>query len=165
VNKGWITCPATTTGCLPRRRLGGVLLLVASIYLEPPHLSHTLSLSPSQAPPLFRRKGIGLVIPFLLLSPFLSFFFLAMRSFAPALTILSLPLFALAASHGRHPRGHAGLAARARGDVLDKRDFSGRLTYYDITVGLYVPLHCPHFPSLIISTARPVVEVSVQATT
>lgn len=77
-------------------------------------------------------------------------FFLAMRSFAPALAVLSLPLFALAAYHGRHPRGHVGLAARARGDVLDKRDFSGRFTYYDITVGLYVPLHCPHFPCLII---------------
>ncbi|KAH9057098.1 RlpA-like double-psi beta-barrel-protein domain-containing protein-containing protein, partial [Lactarius deliciosus] len=33
-------------------------------------------------------------------------------------------------------RRHTGLAHRARGDVLDKRDFSARLTFYDIDVGL-----------------------------
>jgi len=74
-----------------------------------------------------------------------------MRSFATILTTLSLPLFSLAAYHGSHPRhgAHAGLAARARGDVLHQRDFSARLTYYDITVGLCVPLLCPHFLCLI----------------
>jgi len=88
-----------------------------------------------------------------------------MRSFATILTTLSLPLFSLAAYHGSHPRAHAGLAARARGDVLHKRDFSGRFTYYDITTGLYVPLLCPHFLCLIISTGRPVVGVTVQVPT
>ncbi|KAI9457800.1 RlpA-like double-psi beta-barrel-protein domain-containing protein-containing protein [Lactarius psammicola] len=57
-----------------------------------------------------------------------------MRSFTAILLALSLPLYALAA-HG-NPRRHTGLAHRARGDVLDKRDFSARLTFYDIDVGL-----------------------------
>ncbi|KAH9029093.1 RlpA-like double-psi beta-barrel-protein domain-containing protein-containing protein, partial [Lactarius pseudohatsudake] len=35
-----------------------------------------------------------------------------------------------------NPRRHTGLAHRARGDVLDKRDFSARLTFYDIDVGI-----------------------------
>ena len=89
-----------------------------------------------------------------------------MRSFATILTTLSLSLFAFAAHHrGNHAHAHLGLAARARGDLLHKRDFSGRFTYYDITVGMYVPLLSPHFPCLIISTVRPVVEVTVQAPT
>ncbi|KAH9057651.1 RlpA-like double-psi beta-barrel-protein domain-containing protein-containing protein [Lactarius vividus] len=57
-----------------------------------------------------------------------------MRSFTAILLALSLPLYALAA-HG-NARRHTGLAHRARGDVLDKRDFQARLTYYDIDVGL-----------------------------
>ena len=162
------SCPATTTGCLPRRRLGVVFFTRREyIFRATSPQSHSLPLPFSGSTLSSAAKELVLVNP--LPTPFplpVFFLLLAMRSFAPALTILSLPLFALAAYHGRHPRGHAGLAARARGDVLDRRDFSGRLTYYDITVGLYVPLHCPYFPSLIVSTtAQPVVEVSVQATT
>jgi hypothetical protein len=61
-----------------------------------------------------------------------------MRSFTTLLLALSLPLYALAAHD--LPRRHTGLARRARGDILDRRDFSARLTYYDITVGTYARL-------------------------
>ncbi|KAH8980833.1 RlpA-like double-psi beta-barrel-protein domain-containing protein-containing protein [Lactarius hatsudake] len=57
-----------------------------------------------------------------------------MRSFTAILLALSLPFYALAA-HG-NARRHNGLAHRARGDILDKRDFSARLTFYDIDVGI-----------------------------
>jgi len=68
-----------------------------------------------------------------------------MRSFTAILLSLSLPLYALAA-HG-NSRRHTGLAHRARGDVLDKRDFSARLTFYDIDVGMYARLSATNFPS------------------
>jgi len=74
-----------------------------------------------------------------------------MRSFTTILTTISLPLYALAAHHGNHARDHSGVAFRARGDVLPKRDFSARMTYYDITVGPYVLQLRPHFLCLIIS--------------
>jgi hypothetical protein len=69
-----------------------------------------------------------------------------MRSFATILLSLSLPLHAFAA-HGINPaRRHADIALRPRDS------FSGvRMTYYEITVGPYVPLFCPHRPCLIIS--------------
>ncbi|KAH9080654.1 hypothetical protein EDB83DRAFT_1004619 [Lactarius deliciosus] len=57
-----------------------------------------------------------------------------MRSFTAILLTLSLPLYALAA-HG-NARDHTGLAHRARGDILDKRDYQARLTLYDIDVGI-----------------------------
>ena len=71
-----------------------------------------------------------------------------MRSFATILTTISLPLYALSAHHGN--RDHSGLALRARGDVL-QRDFSARMTYYDITVGPYVLQISPYFFRLIVS--------------
>jgi hypothetical protein len=75
-----------------------------------------------------------------------------MRSFATVLTTLSLPLFALAAHHGYHARHHGDVALRARGDVLPKRNFpNARITWYDITVGQYVPQLRPHFLCLDIS--------------
>ncbi|KAH9042234.1 hypothetical protein EDB85DRAFT_1241382 [Lactarius pseudohatsudake] len=57
-----------------------------------------------------------------------------MRSFTAVLLSLSLPLYALAA-HG-NARRHTGLTHRARGDILDKRDFQAQLTLYDIDVGI-----------------------------
>ncbi|KAH8989623.1 hypothetical protein EDB86DRAFT_1873628 [Lactarius hatsudake] len=58
-----------------------------------------------------------------------------MRSFTAILLTLSLPLYALAA-HG-DARRHTGLAHRARGDILDKRDYDQvQLTLYDINVGI-----------------------------
>lgn len=68
-----------------------------------------------------------------------------MRSFTTTLLALSLPLYALAA-HG-HARRHTGLAHRARGDVLEQRAFSARLTFYDIDVGMYARLSNTNFPS------------------
>jgi len=63
-----------------------------------------------------------------------------MRSFATILATISLPLYALAAHHGNHARDHGGVALRARGDLLPKRNFpNARMTYYDITVG---PVAC-----------------------
>jgi len=59
-----------------------------------------------------------------------------MRSFTTLLLALTLPYFALAA-HGSRPRRHSDLAHRARGDLLEKRDYGGRMTFYDITVGTY----------------------------
>ena len=74
-----------------------------------------------------------------------------MRSFATILTALSLPLYTFAAHHNNPARRHSDVAVRARGDVLQKRDFSGPLTYYDITVGQYVSSLCPHLLCFIIS--------------
>ena len=68
-----------------------------------------------------------------------------MRSFTTLLLALSLPLYALAIHD--LPRRHTGLARRARGDVLDRRDFAARLTYYDITVGMYARPSATNFPS------------------
>ena len=68
-----------------------------------------------------------------------------MRSFATILVPLSLPLLAFAAHGVNHARHHADLALRPR-------EYTGiRMTWYDITTGEYVPLHCPHRPCLIIS--------------
>jgi hypothetical protein len=62
-----------------------------------------------------------------------------MHSFSTILVALSLSLSVLAAYHGNDARRHAELAVRARGDVLEKRQYSGvRMTWYDITVGPYV---------------------------
>ena len=74
-----------------------------------------------------------------------------MRSFATVLTTLSLPLFAFAAHHGYHARHHGDVALRARGDLLPKRYSNARITWYDITVGQYVPQLRPHFLCLISS--------------
>jgi hypothetical protein len=57
-----------------------------------------------------------------------------MRSFATILSALSLTLYAFAAHHGNHARRHSDVAVRARGDVLQKRDFDGPFTWYDISV-------------------------------
>jgi hypothetical protein len=59
---------------------------------------------------------------------------LIMRSFATILSALSLTLYAFAAHHGNHARRHSDVAVRARGDVLQKRDFDGPFTWYDISV-------------------------------
>ncbi len=77
--------------------------------------------------------------------------FLTMRSFATILAALSVPLYAFAAHHGNHARRHSDLALRARGDI-QKRDFGGPFTYYDITVGQYVLPLCPHILCFITST-------------
>ncbi|KAI0003220.1 hypothetical protein BJV74DRAFT_812299 [Russula compacta] len=68
--------------------------------------------------------------------PSLSFHLVAMPSLASILVTLSLPLYAFSAHHGNHAHRHVDLALRARGDVIQKRDFSGSFTWYDITVGL-----------------------------
>jgi len=85
-----------------------------------------------------------------------------MRSFATLLTALSLPLYGFAAHHGEHVRRHADVAVRARGDLAERG--GSRLTYYDITTGMYVPPLCPHFLFLIFSAVQLVVDVIVQAT-
>ena len=76
-----------------------------------------------------------------------------MRSFAALLTALLLPLYALAAHHGKHVRRHADVALRARGDIAGRG--SARLTVYDITVGTYVSSVLPTFslPQFLYSTA------------
>jgi hypothetical protein len=84
-----------------------------------------------------------------------------MRSFATLLTALLLPLYAFAAHHGKHIRRHADVAIRAAGDLAVRG--GSRLTYYDITVGMYVPPLCPHFLRLIFSTVQLVVDGIVQA--
>ena len=88
-----------------------------------------------------------------------------MRSFATILATISLPLYALAAHHGNHARDHGGVALRARGDLLPKRYSNAPFTYYDITVGQYVPQLFPHFLCLIISKEWHVVAGTVQVTT
>ena len=85
-----------------------------------------------------------------------------MRSLAAIFTTLSLPLYVYAAHYANRGDRHSDLAVRARGDVLQKRGFSGPFTTYDITVGLYVPWPCPQSLYLIISAARLAVEVMVQ---
>ena len=62
-----------------------------------------------------------------------------MRSLTAIFTTLSLLLYVYAAHYGNRGDRHSDLAIRARGDVLQKRDFSGPFTLYDITTGLYVP--------------------------
>ena len=62
-----------------------------------------------------------------------------MRSLTTIFAILSLPLYVYAAHYANRGDRHLDLAVRARGDVLQKRDFSGPFTLYDITTGLYVP--------------------------
>jgi hypothetical protein len=82
-----------------------------------------------------------------------------MRSFAAIFTALSLPLYVFAAHFGNRGDRHLDLAVRARGDVLQKREFSGPFTVYDITTGVYVPRLCfPRSLCLIISTVRLAVE-------
>jgi hypothetical protein len=66
-----------------------------------------------------------------------------MRSFATILLSLSLPLHAFAAHAINHAHRH-DVALRPRGP-------NARMTWYDITTGLYVPFLYPHRPSLIIS--------------
>lgn len=78
-------------------------------------------------------------------SPFSPSLSSPMHSFTTLLLALSLPLYALA-DHD-HPRRHSALARRARGDVLDKRDFSGPFTYYDITAGTYARFPAINIPS------------------
>jgi len=85
-----------------------------------------------------------------------------MRPFAAIFTTLSLPLCVFAAHHGNRGDRHLDLAVRARWDVLQKRDFSGPFTTYDITTGMYVPQLCPHSVCLIISAVRLAVEDIVQ---
>ena len=60
-----------------------------------------------------------------------------MRSFTTLLLLaLSLPLYALASHEHELPRRHTGLARRARGDVLEKRDFEhARFTFYVVETG------------------------------
>ena len=78
-----------------------------------------------------------------------------MRSFAAIFTTFSLPLCVFAAHFGNRGDRHLDLAVRARGDVLQKRGFSGPFTVYDITTGVYVPRLCfPGSLCLIISTVR-----------
>jgi hypothetical protein len=86
-----------------------------------------------------------------------------MRFLATLLTALSLPLYAFAAHHGEHLRRHADVAVRARGDLAERGN-NYRFTYYDVTVGMYVPTLCPHFLCLIFSTVHLVVEDLVQTT-
>jgi hypothetical protein len=68
----------------------------------------------------------------------------AMRSFATILLAISLPLHAFAAHGVNHARRHADIA-------LQPRNPGARVTFYDITVGLYALSLCPHCPWLIIS--------------
>ena len=74
-----------------------------------------------------------------------------MRSFTAILATLSLPLFAFAAHHGHSARHDGDVALRARGDLLPKRNFQGRLTWYDISLYKYAPQLRPHFLCLISS--------------
>lgn len=71
-----------------------------------------------------------------------------MPSLASILVALSLPLYALSAHHGNHAHRHVDLALRSRGDVLQKRDFTGSFTWYDITAGLYVRSSALRMPSM-----------------
>jgi hypothetical protein len=69
-----------------------------------------------------------------------------MRSFATILLTLSLPLHAFAAHAINHARRH-DVALHARGTTIS----NARMSFYDIDVGLYVPLLYPHRPSLSMS--------------
>ena len=59
-----------------------------------------------------------------------------MRSFITLLLALPFP-YSTAAAHDSRPRRQNDLAHRARGDLLEKRDYYGRMTFYDIAVGVY----------------------------
>ena len=67
-----------------------------------------------------------------------------MRSVSTIFSILSLPLYVFAAHYGNRGDRHSDLAFRARGDVLQKRDFSGPFTTFDTTTGMYVRRLCPY---------------------
>jgi hypothetical protein len=75
---------------------------------------------------------------------------LTMCSFATILAALSVPLYAFAAHHGNHACRHSDLALRTRGDI-QKRDFGGLFTYYDITVPVCSSA-LPHILCFITST-------------
>lgn len=85
-----------------------------------------------------------------------------MRSFTAILLLaFSLPLYVLAAHE--HPRRHTGLARRAPGHVLEKRYSNARLTYYDITVGMYARFPATNFPfQLFLPSTAPLVAINIR---
>ncbi len=75
---------------------------------------------------------------------------LTMCSFATILAALSVPLYAFAAHHSNHACHHSDLALHACGDI-QKYDFSGPFTYYDITIPVCSSA-LPHILCFITST-------------